>query len=341
MVGFARASGCIGVMGGTLAVACSSNVPSTTTAPNLDTDPTVLGAVTRPSSVACPADAAADATCTAVTVTCPKLDDLDAVVAVSEPTTPALGTVYLHDNVGGTSFMDDGFVGAYVAAGLRVVQVKWQSDWEASSIGIKHAACRYATLLAWAFTDVHGADRSKGFCAQSWGGGSGGLALALAHYGAGAFVDAVTVSAGPPFARIDLGCDPAAAARSACPEIPDAPVAYSGGVLSIISGWEVAPTCGTTTPSSSEVQRWQNDSVLSPGAVTTFPSTSFAGWYCVNGADATVGQGSLLFDALQADKSVHCVTGGAGGATCSGQTPWPSALPDMANDLASRCIPNH
>ena len=322
-------------------LSCSSSPPSTGAAPPIDTDPTVLGRVTAAASAPCPSDAAPGAACTAVTVACPRLDDLDAVVAVSEPAAPAQGTVYLHNNLGGTTVLDDGFVGAYLAAGLRVVQIEWQSDWQTSRIGLKHAACRYATLLAWAFTAVHGADRGKGFCAQSYGGGSGGLALALAHYGAGDLLDAVTFSAGPPFARIDLGCDPTAALRSACPEIPAAPVAYSGGVLAIISGWEAAPACGTPNPPSAEVVRWQSDSVLSPGAVTRFPKTSFAAWYCVNGADATVGQGSYFFDALQADSAVHCVTGGAGGGTCSGQTPWPSALPDMTQDLALRCVPRH
>jgi hypothetical protein len=339
MLGAVRMSSGAGVLVAVLA--CSSRSPSTTAAPPIDTDPTVLGAVTSASSGPCPADAPPAAACTAVTVACPNLDDLDAVVAVTEPTGTALGTVYLHNNLGGTTVLDGGFVGTYTAAGLRVVQVEWQSDWQQSQIGLKHAACRYATLLAWAFTDVHGADRTKGFCAQSYGGGSGGLALALAHYGAGDLLDAVTFSAGPPFARVDLGCDPAAAPRPACPEIPAAPVAYSGGVLSIISQWEVAPACGTPDPPSSEILRWQSDSVLSPGGVTSFPSTSFAAWYCVGGTDATVGQGSFFFDALQADKAVHCVTGGTGGGTCSGQTPWPSALPDMTMDMVARCVPRH
>jgi hypothetical protein len=59
------------------------------------------------------------------------------------------------------------------------------------------------------------------------------------------------------------------------------------------------------------------------------------------GADATVGQGSLFFDALTSEASVHCVSGGTAGGTCDGEEPWPSALPDMVADLAARCTPRH
>jgi len=191
------------------------------------------------------------------------------------------------------------------------------------------------------FTHVHAADRTHGFCAQSWGGGSGGLAFTLAHYGGGSMLDAVTVSAGPPFARIDMGCTATSPTTSACAAIPSVPITYSGGVLQIISTWEVAPTCGTATPTPSETTRWASDSILSSGATLAFPQTSLAAWYCVNGVDATVGQGSMFFDQVTTEATVHCVTGGAGGGSCDGETPWPSALPDMVADMTTRCIPRH
>ena len=298
--------------------------------------------MTAAAAVACPGGAAPGAACTSLVVTCPGLDDLQVVVAASEPTSGQAGaTVLLHDNVGGTQFFDYGFVAAYQAAGFRIVQAEWQSDWEQSSVGIKHAACRYATMLAWVYANVHQADRTHGFCAQSWGGGSGGLFFSLADYGAGGMLDAVTVSAGPPFARIDLGCNPASPPRAACPELPQVPVAYSGSVLGIISTWEQAPSCGATGAPSTEVTRWADDSVLSSGAVLSFPDTSLAAWYCTSGFDATVGQGSMLFDQVTTDQSVHCVAGGLGGGQCDGQTPWPSALPDMVLDMTTRCVPRH
>jgi hypothetical protein len=274
-------------------------------------------------------------------VSCPQLDDLGATIAVTEPAASAKGTVFLHEHEGGTTFFDSGFVAAYLTSGLRVVQVLWASDWQTSSAGLKAAACRYATLLEYAFTTAHNGDRTLGFCAQSWGGGAGGLTYSLAQYGVGDFVDAVTVTAGPPFARIDLGCDPTTPARAACSGIPNAPVAYSGGVLGLISGWENAPTCGTASPSAEEVARWQSDSVLSPGAQLAYPNTSLAAWFCVNAPDATVGEGSLFFDAVTTEATVNCVAGGTAGGSCSGETPWPSALPDMSADLVSRCLPRH
>ncbi len=305
----------------------------------LDTDPTTLGTIDGTSSVACPSDAPAGAACTSLVVRCPRLDDLGVTVVVSGPASPA-ATILLHNNVGGVQLLDDGFVDAYHASSFRVVQAEWQSDWEQSSVGVKHAACRYATLLAWIFTNVHGSDRGHGFCAQAWGGGSGGLAFSLAHYGAGDLLDAVTMSAGPPFARIDLGCDPATPAHPACAALPSVPVSYSDGVLQIISKWEMAPSCGSASPAPEEVARWADDSIVSAGATLAFPRTSVSAWYCANGPDATVGQGSLFFDQLTTAATVHCVSGGANGA-CDGEAPWPGALPDMVADMVSRCVPRH
>jgi hypothetical protein len=157
----------------------------------------------------------------------------------------------------------------------------------------------------------------------------------------GRVLDAATVSAGPPFARVDLGCDPTSAPRTVCPSAQPVAVAYSGGVLDIISKWELAPSCGRGGASASEIARWASDSVLSPGGTFDYPSTSLAAFYCSNGADATVGQGSLFFDQITSDKAVHCVSGGSGGGACSGEKPWPSALPEIVADMRARCTPRH
>jgi hypothetical protein len=72
------------------------------------------------------------------------------------------------------------------------------------------------------------------------------------------------------------------------------PVAYSGGVLSIISTWEEAPTCGQQGAPSDEVTRWADDSILSSGATLAFPHTSIAAWYCTSGFDAWGSVTSLI-----------------------------------------------
>jgi hypothetical protein len=228
----------------------------------------------------------------------------------------------------GTAFFDGGFVDRYRSAGFRVIQPRWASDWESGASGLRHAACRYATLLFWL-----GANRAlpeRGFCAQSYGGGSGGLAMSLAHYSAGDVLDAITVSAGPPFSRVDLGCDPTSAPRPVCGQT--APVAYDGGPLGAISGWEAAPTCGKGGAAAEEISRWQKDSILRDGATLAYPSTSIAAWYCAVAPDATVGQGSLFLDAVTSTKAVHCIDG------CTDQTPWPAALDEMVADMRARCV---
>jgi hypothetical protein len=259
------------------------------------------------------------------------MDDLEVTVATSEPAGAAAATIVLHDWVGGTSFFDDGFVERYRAAGFRVLQPKWASDWEASAAGLRHASCRYATLLARLKADD--ALPAKGFCAQSFGGGSGGLAMSLAHYGSGAILDAITMSSGPPFSRVDLGCDPTTPPRSVCGK--SVPVAYSGGPLGAISGWEVSPSCGKPGASgvSADVDRWRDDSILVDGATLAYPATSVASWYCDVDADATVGQGSLFLDAVTTSKATHCVDG------CTDNRPWPRALDEMVEDMRARCIP--
>jgi hypothetical protein len=49
----------------------------------------------------------------------------------------------------------------------------------------------------------------------------------------------------------------------------------------------------------------------------------------------------MAFGQVTTEQSVHCVAGGLGGGQYDGQTPWPSALPDMVTDMTTRCIPRH
>jgi hypothetical protein len=299
-------------------------------------EPFVVGTVGGEHSVPCPDAAAPGARCAELAVQCPAVDPLSVIVVTNEPTggTPT-ATVVLHDYVGGTELLDDGFVTALRGGGARVVQVKWQSDWQSSHAGIKRAACRIATLLSWIHTSIHQADRTRGFCAQSYGGGAGGLAFALADYGAGDLLDAVTVSGGPPFARVDLGCDPNTPPREVCPGSKPVALAYAGGPLAVISGWEEAPRCGHGPPSTADLLRWRRDSILATDARLSFPSTSVAAWYCDVEPDATVGQGALFLDAITTERSLHCV------GACADGRPWPSALDAMVADMRARCIPRH
>jgi hypothetical protein len=301
-----------------------------------ESEPVVLGTVERERSVPCPSVAAPGARCAELSVVCPALDALSVVVVTTDPIeAPSRATVLLHDYVGGTELFDDGFVAGLRTAGFRVVQAKWQSDWQAGHAGLRHAACRIATLLSWTHANVHEGDRTRGFCAQSYGGGAGGLAFALAHYGSAQLLDAVTLSGGPPFARVDLGCDPTTPPRGVCAGSPPVPIAYAGGPLAVISKWEEAPACGTERPPPADVMRWQRDSILSEGAQLSFPKTSVAAWYCDVQPDATVGQGSLFLDAIASERSLHCVVG------CSDGRPWQSSLDAMVADMRARCIPRH
>src|SRR5438105_1539663 len=76
---------------------------------------------------------------------------------------------------------------------------------------------------------------------EGFSGGSGQLGYALASYGMGAYLDYVNELSGPPFARIDLGCDgsqPATAQVCGAADTMRLPVPT-------LDNWENTTSCGS------------------------------------------------------------------------------------------------
>jgi len=114
------------------------------------------------------------------------------------------------------------YVPLYTSANYQVVQVSWPSDWELVNNGttsytpnILNAACRPASLLAYIYQNVYG---TGGMCAQGASAGGGGLAYALAWYGAFSYLDKAVFTSGPVFSDIEQGCEvPNSTSVSMCP----------------------------------------------------------------------------------------------------------------------------
>jgi hypothetical protein len=317
-----------------------------------------LGSVQEVGPVPCPAGAPSGAQCVRIRVTGFGTDDLGAIAAVKAPAAPT-GTVVLHRG-GGTAFFPSLFADEYVARGLRVVLVAWESDWEQVGGGrpggsIKEAACRPSTFVDWVWSRYHQGDRAKGFCAQGHSGGSGALGYVLAHYGLGAKLDYAMLSAGPVFGRLDLGCTAAPTDTTlVCPGFPNRYNYQRPGSAVRIDGWEHTSTC-QNSPSPGDVVHWASDSVVSDGAVYDYPQTALSFWQCM-GVNEAPGQGDFFADRVTStvtrlecvpSTSTHCNGSEAPWAPCTTAGTCANPAPEcvefctMVDQMMADCRPRH
>ncbi|HWO25925.1 MAG TPA: hypothetical protein VNO30_44630 [Kofleriaceae bacterium] len=335
------------ILGLGLLAACDQ-VPSA--ADEAETDDAVvlaLGSVTNVVNLAtCPNGAPSGATCKRVTVGgCPGIETetLDATVAFWPAPAQLKGTVVHFSGSGGTGYQVGG-AQQYQTAGLRNVWVAWASDWEqTASLGIRTAGCRPSTVLKWIFDApaLHAGSRAIGFCGEGFSGGSGQLGYALAHYGMGNYLDYVNELSGPPFARIDLGCDgdaPATAVVCGATDTMRLP-----GSLNAWENIQSPLSCGSTGVPAAELNRWKTDSIAY-GGVYDYPKTEVQFYACTYQATAVTAQGKIYYDLIAAAAggnpsraSYHCYSQAD---NCQGEnlgTGSSAATQAMIN----RCVPHH
>ncbi|HEV2424528.1 MAG TPA: hypothetical protein VGZ29_06855 [Terriglobia bacterium] len=304
-----------------------------------------LGTVTVLGSASCPGGAATGAKCTEITVSCPGLPNLNAILGVAVPTAKPVGTIVLHNGGTGVDFFNDGFPDVYLGDGFNVVQIAWASDWaNANNAGVKSAACRPATVFNYAFKTVQHSSRTIGFCGQGLSGGGATLGYALAHYGLSSEFDYVVIGSGPSVSRMDYGCDPPlykGPALDLCPLDTNAVFDYGAGAFALVNTWEGTTTCGTSNPPQSDINKWAADSIVSAGANYTYPKTAVSWFFCVTRPGLVTGQGEFLIEQVvprNDPPDVNCYTG-----TCSGEAVWqdPNAFNLAVSEMLSQCQPNH
>jgi hypothetical protein len=335
--------------------ACGSNSSVTPDAATVIDSPTAvdapamssLGTVTNVMDLsACPAGAPANATCKQITVSgCPGIEteSITATIAILAPPATAIGTVVHLSGGGGRGFQGAGTAN-YRAAGFRNVLVAWTTDWEQTQTsGIKAAACRPSTVLKWIFDEptLHAGSRTTAFCGEGFSGGSGQLGYALAQYGMGDYLDYVNELSGPPFGRIDLGCDGSApATASVCGatvtmRLPPA----------LLDPWEnikTPLTCGSTGVPAAELDRWKTDSI-SIGGVYAYPKTMVQFYDCTNGATAVTAMAQIYetqIEQAEAGTSLvgyHCYSQADG---CQGEALGTGAM-DATTAMIAGCTPRH
>lgn len=269
---------------------------------------TNLGVVDGVTDITCPAGVPAAATCKQVTVHgCLGIEaeTLDAIVAITQPLGTNRGTIVHFAGGGGQGFQTAG-AATYTQAGFRQVFVSWTRDWEQTqAAGIKTAACRPATVLHWVFEEptLHAASRTTGFCGEGFSGGSAQLGYALAQYGQGAYLDYVNELSGPPFARIDLGCDgnaPATATVCGASVTMKLPMK-----LDMWTNTAPPDACGSAGNTAAQIDRWKADSIAING-VYDYPKTRVEFFDCTNNATAVTGMAQIYHDTITSPKAFHC-----------------------------------
>ncbi len=305
-----------------------------------------LGTVGNVTVVACGPQAPAGATCKSITVTgCPGIEteSIDATITVSPGAGASTGTV-VHFSGGGGDGVENNGAPAYNAAGLLQVFVSWKTDWEQTKAsGIKVAACRPSTVLKWVFAEpaLHASSRAKGFCAQGFSGGSAQVGYAIAHYGLADYLDYVNELSGPPFARIDLGCNGDAPATATVCGVTDTMV-----LPPKLDNWENNPAtakCGAKNLPAGDVTRWMNDSIA-VGGTYAYPKTDVEFFDCTNQATAVTAMAQIYEQLIAQTEGAgglvgyHCV-GAADG--CQGEGLGPTGTQQASDALIAGCKPRH
>ena len=328
--------------------------PSTPSQPEQGGDPSEpstalpLGSVSGVTDVTCPLQGSypTGVKCQRLTVSCPGVEDIAVTVAVTTPAGGSGATAILHDGGGGTTIFGHGdFAQNLVNRGMNTVQLAWATSWEASPMAQSAlvAACRPATLFRWVFSTVHGGSRTAGFCALGQSGGSGAVGYAISHYGMGDTLDFAMMAAGPPFGRIDYGCDPSSYTGPpvvACAGTPNqiaGPMYYGAGHSSEIDAWEFTTACHSGMATDADRAKWAAASIVSPGAVYNYPRTPTSFWYCGMNPNNTPAMGTFFNSLITSTKEVNCIP------TCSVESFYadPPTLAAMTQRMYDSCQPRH
>jgi hypothetical protein len=311
-----------------------------------------LGTVSGVKSIACQGSIAGGV-CQQMTVACPGLPNVDAYVKTNAPTGTSKGTATYTTGTDGNGLYEDIFtygstaVGNVLAAGFTTVEISWGSPfnnnqpdgWALGPGGVLSAACRYATVTKWIYTNIQN-NAKLPYCATGNSGGAGALAYALSQYNSGSVLSMAEVTSGPPPGRLDWGCGctegsmavqcGTSSTLGTCFGTADAPVWDPAYAPAATTGVCTNAVDGTLPPGG--LNFFLGDSIEAPGALYKFPSTYVN--LVFGGADdsSAIPIGQHWFNNITTSKAQVCVAGGE-----HSMADTLAGAEQIANDLISLC----
>jgi len=291
-----------------------------------------LGTISNVSSVSCQGYRFTQpASCQQMTVSCPNVPDVQVYLKTNTPT-PSIGTVTWNDGTDGNGLYDSIFTYAaqysiqpVLNAGYTTVQIDWgtpfnsnQPDgWVLGPGGVLAAACRYATVTQWIYTNIQN-NTSLPYCATGNSGGAGVLAYALSQYNSGSVLSMAEVTSGPPTARLDWGCGcqegklavqcGTATTLGTCFGNADAPVWDPAYNPAATTGVCTDAVNGTLPPGG--LNFFLGDSAEAPGALYNFPNTFVNVVFGDADNSSAIPIGQDWLNNITTSKAQACVAGG-------------------------------
>ena len=239
--------------------------------------------------VTCPSNSGPlPGTCYQITVSsCPNLAIIPtATIKVIYPQGTPQGTVTLTGPYGSNGFYEEQFtygamiVSGLAAAGFTTVETGFNGEygWMANGSpgGPKSDSCQFGTVTQWIYENIHQVGASAPLCATGVSGGASAIAYMLSQYGFGTsaspvFYSMVEMDSGPPFGRIDVGCNGSSPSiyTLACHVTAD--TNYDSSAQGLVDSAFANTDC--SEHNLSERQAWLDGSNGAPDAIYDFPST--------------------------------------------------------------------
>jgi hypothetical protein len=269
----------------------------------------------------------------AIVSNCPGANALNLTFGYLDPVgivpgvTQEKGVIVLHSGQDGTSPAgddvgisdgDSAFAGYYFGQGYVVVEVAWDSAWEATQDpfpvttpptygNVQLAACRPATFFNYVFNNIYlpiynNINPQAGMCGHGFSAGSAALAYSMAYYKPPSATpqwwwDNVELLAGPAVSDMKQGCKKPLAqsvtvcgsGQWGCPQNTASwtgPPEFVGPAAGWVGAWTNDGACANpnvqlTSPESE--LRWLQQSIVDDGTnnpVFSYPHTAMAGWLC-------------------------------------------------------------
>jgi hypothetical protein len=273
--------------------------------------------------ITCPTTGLAGTACYALAVTCENIPTYTVYLKTIAPTgTPiAVATLIM----GGTSIdLYENFVNGTVTvqnlvnADILTIQISFanpfttsEAGWQtnAGGAGVRAASCRYAAVTQWIKSNLAA---QVPLCATGSSAGAAQIGEGLAHYSLASVLAFAELTSGPPFTRVDYACIPS---LQPTPMVEYCSGADDGEAVSVHDAEQfIDPAypgawCSESIENNDTTYQTQflNDSVSSPDAVLSYPSTPV--WFLYGGQDDTpaINQGELYRQLITSSTNRGCV----------------------------------